>query len=180
MKPLPTEWLVKKSLFKARFMKPLHTHGAYQPILGFISIRVFFHSVSACGSKLRKRIEIMVYVPASFFGGVFLGTTRFLAIRQEGKINLGFSICCGRTSCVLVNLKCSCYDWCFFNITRFTKDHIWFLKQRGNWRAKLIRSLTKIFCWVDDNLTEFPWSNTTFLIVTPIPSMGHLPWWASL
>ena len=51
-------------------------------------------------------------------------------------------------------LKCSCYDWCFFNITRFTKNHICFFKQRGNWRAKPVRSLTKIFCRVDDNLTQ--------------------------
>ena len=52
-------------------MKPLHAHGASQPILGFISIDVFFHTVTACASKLRERIEIMVCVPASFFGGAF-------------------------------------------------------------------------------------------------------------
>ena len=67
---------------------------------------------------------------------------------------MGVSGCCGRTSCELVNLKCSCYDWCFFNITRFTKNHICFFKQRGNWRAKPVRSLTKIFCRVDDNLIQ--------------------------
>ena len=71
----------KKSLFKARFMKPVHAHGAPQPILGFISIDVFFHTVSASDSELREKIEIMISVPASFSGGVFLGTTRFLAIR---------------------------------------------------------------------------------------------------
>ena len=61
-------------------MKLLHTYGAPQPILAFTSIHVFFHTVSACGSKLRVRIEVIVYVPASFFGGGFLGTARFLAI----------------------------------------------------------------------------------------------------
>ena len=50
----------KKSLFKARFMKPVHAHGAPQPILGFISIDVFFHTVSTCASKLRERMEMMV------------------------------------------------------------------------------------------------------------------------
>ena len=44
-------------------------------------IHVFFHTVSACASKLHERIEIMVYVPVSFFGGEFLGVKRFLAIR---------------------------------------------------------------------------------------------------
>ena len=62
-------------------MKPLLTHGAPQPILRFISIHLFFQTVSACGSKLPERIEIMVYVPASSFGGVFLSTKRFFAFR---------------------------------------------------------------------------------------------------
>ena len=79
----PSDRLVKKSLFKARFMKPLHAHGAPQPILRFISIDVFLHTVSACTSKLREKIEIIVYLPVSFFGGVFLGIVRFLAIQQE-------------------------------------------------------------------------------------------------
>ena len=96
----------------------------------------------------------MVCVSASFLGGVFLGKTRVLAIRQEGKIDLGFSSCCGRILRVLVNLKCSWYDRYFFDITRFPKDNTWFLKQRSDLRAKLVRSLTKIFCRVDDNLTR--------------------------
>ena len=58
-------------------MKPLHAHGHI--ILGFISIDVFFHTVSACASKLRERIEMMACLPAAFFGDVFLGTTRLLA-----------------------------------------------------------------------------------------------------
>ena len=64
-------------------MKPLHAHEAPQPILRFISIDVFLHTVSACTSKLREKIEIIVYLPVSFFGGVFLGIVRFLAIQQE-------------------------------------------------------------------------------------------------
>ena len=64
-------------------MKPLHAHGTPQAILGFFCIDVFFHTVSACAYKLREKIEIMVYVSASSFGGEFLGTTRFLAMRNE-------------------------------------------------------------------------------------------------
>ena len=62
-------------------MKPLHALVTPQPVLGFFCFDVFFDTVSACGCKLRERIEIMVYVSASSFGDVFLGTTRFLAIR---------------------------------------------------------------------------------------------------
>ena len=101
----PSDRFVKKSLFKARFMKPvhahgapspilrfsridvflhtLHAHGAPSPILRFISIDVFLHTVSACTSKLGEKIEIIVYLSVSFFGGVYLGTVRFLAIQQE-------------------------------------------------------------------------------------------------
>ena len=57
-------------------MKALLTYGAPQPILSFMSIHDFFHTVSACASKLRKRIEIMVLVLASFFGGAFLLITK--------------------------------------------------------------------------------------------------------
>ena len=56
--------------------------------------------------------------------------------------------------CEVMNLKCFWYDWRFFNITRFMKNHIWFLKLRGNWRTKLVCSLTKNFCRVGRNLTR--------------------------
>ena len=62
-------------------MKQLHVHEAHQPTMGFISMHVIFYAVSACASKLHERIGVMVYMHASFLGGVFLGTTRFLAIR---------------------------------------------------------------------------------------------------
>ena len=92
---------------------------------------------------------------------------------------MGFSDCCGRTSCELVSLKCSCYDWFFFSITRFTKDHIWLLNQRGNWGAKLVRSLTKIFCRVEDYLTRLHLTKYMFNCVTypfhgPFGMMGFI------
>ena len=63
-------------------MKPVHAHRAPQPIYGFISIDLFFHTVSTSASKLRERMEMMVQVPAFFFfGGVFLDTIKFIAIR---------------------------------------------------------------------------------------------------
>ena len=52
-------------------MEPLHDHGAPQVIWDFISIEVFFHTVSACASNLLQRIEIMVYVPVSFLVAYF-------------------------------------------------------------------------------------------------------------
>ena len=129
----PSDRLIsQKSLFKARFMKPLHTHGAPLPILVFSSTHVFFHTVSSHASTLRQKIKVTVYVLTAFFGGVFSGTTKFLAIQQEEKIDLGFSGCSGRTSCESANRKCSWYDWCFFNIIRFIKDNISYLKQHGN------------------------------------------------
>ena len=52
-------------------MKPVHAHRAPQPILGFISIDVFFHTVSIYSSKLRERMEMMVCVPLSFLVAYF-------------------------------------------------------------------------------------------------------------
>ena len=52
-------------------MKPVYAHGAPQPILSFISIDVFFYTVSTCASKLRKRKEMMVWVPAAFLVAYF-------------------------------------------------------------------------------------------------------------
>ena len=72
-------------------MKQLHTHGVPQTILGFISIHVLFHAVSACASKLHERIKIMAYVPTSFFRGIFLGTARFLAIFVRKKKSIWVS-----------------------------------------------------------------------------------------
>ena len=69
----PSDRLISQ---KTTFQRTLHKTNAYtwasQPILSFISIHVFFHTVSACASKLRERIEIMVYVFTSFFGGELL------------------------------------------------------------------------------------------------------------
>ena len=91
---------------------------------------------------------------------------------------MGFSGCCGRASCDLVNVKCFCYNWFFFNTTRLTKGHIWFLKQRGNWRAKLVHSLTKIFCRVDDNLTWLHPTKysifATYLVHGPFAMVGFI------
>ena len=56
----PTDSLVKKSVFKERFMKSVHAYGPFQPSLLFISINLFFHKVGTCASKLRERIEMMV------------------------------------------------------------------------------------------------------------------------
>ena len=57
----PSDRLIsQKSLFEAHFMKPVHVHETLQPILGFISIDVFFHTVSTCASKLCQRMEMMV------------------------------------------------------------------------------------------------------------------------
>ena len=68
----PSDRLIsQKTLFKARFMKPLHAHGAPQPILGFISIDLFFHAVSTSALKLREGMEMMVQVPASFLEAYF-------------------------------------------------------------------------------------------------------------
>ena len=145
----------------------MHAHGKPQPILGFISIHVLLYTLSACGSKLPERIEIMVYVLVSFFGEVFLGTTRFLAIRQEGKIDMCFTGCCGRATCELLNLKCFWYDWYFFNITKFTKYYIWFFRQCGNLTEKLVRSLTKIFCRVDNNLIQLHLSKCPYPVNAP-------------
>ena len=52
-------------------MKAQHAYGAPQPILGFISIDVFFHAVSIDASKLRERMEMMVCVSASFLVAYF-------------------------------------------------------------------------------------------------------------
>ena len=64
-------------------MKPLRAHRASQPILVFISINVFFHTVTACASKLRERMEIMVYAPASFFSGICLAQRSLLFDRKK-------------------------------------------------------------------------------------------------
>ena len=64
-------------------MKPVHAHRAPQPILGFISIDVFFHTVSIYASKLLRENGNDGLRALIFFGGVFLGTARFLAIREE-------------------------------------------------------------------------------------------------
>ena len=49
----PSNRLISQKMTVQGFMKPVHTHGAPQPILGFISNNMFFHTVSACASKLR-------------------------------------------------------------------------------------------------------------------------------
>ena len=68
----PSDRLIsQKSLFKVRFMTPVHAHGAPQPILGFISIDLFFHTVSTSALKLCEGMEMMVRVPASFLEAYF-------------------------------------------------------------------------------------------------------------
>ena len=59
-------------------MKPVHAHGPPQPILGLISIDVFFHIVRTYASKLRERMEMTVLVPASFLVAYFWVQQGFL------------------------------------------------------------------------------------------------------
>ena len=65
-------------------MQPVHAHELPQPILGFISIDVFFHTEGICGSKLRERMEIIVLVPASF------SVTYFWV--QQGSYSIGIKL----------------------------------------------------------------------------------------
>ena len=70
----PSQRLISQKITvsqKAYFMEPLHDHGAPQAIWDFISIELFFHTVSACASNLLQRIEITVYVPVSFLWHIF-------------------------------------------------------------------------------------------------------------
>ena len=58
-------------MFKALSMKPVHTHGAPQPTLGFISIDMFFHTVSTCHFKIARENGNDGQVPASFLMAYF-------------------------------------------------------------------------------------------------------------
>ena len=114
---------------------------------------------------------------ASIFFGVQQGS---LLLDRKKKNGLGFFGSSWRTLRELGNFKCSWYKWCFFNITRFTNNQMWFLKQHGNWRAKLICSFTNIFCRVDDNLSQLHlmkyniFNCATYLAHGSFPIMGFI------
>ena len=83
----PSDRLIsQKSLFKAHFMKPLHTHGAPLPILVFSSTHVFFHTVSSHASTLRQKLKVTVYVLTAFFGGVFRVQQSSLLFNRKKKL----------------------------------------------------------------------------------------------
>ena len=117
-----------------------------------------------------------IFVPASFFWWRTFGYNKVLCYSIGRKIYLEFSGCSGRASCELVYLKCPWYNWCFFNITRFTKNHIWFLKQRCNWRAKLVCSLTKSSTELMIIWHDFNWQNTTFCNLSRPWALCHDTW----
>ena len=128
---------------------------------------------------MRKRIEILVYVAASFLVVYLWVQQSSLLFDRKEKLIWVSPVALGRHGVNLWILSVPFMIGAFsksLGSLRITSD-FWnnMVIQRQSWFPASQKSSAELMIiWPD-----FTWRNTTFLTTLPFPSMSPLPWWAS-